>query len=407
MTTLKGLEEIILAYPDILYNDIQRDYYIYRGISIEFVLNNPHLPWKYENILYYNNKYTLEFILEVLDKLSTNEWGWWYYFTQNKCISMNDINNNPDLPWEYSVLGHNPNVTEEMIDKYRDFITGVNYNNNISIEFIKNNPHLSCAEGNHLRGFGPHSGLKFIFSGKGIQWNKFSLDDLIYIFSNKQCKIHIEYLDLSSMSFDNLYQLYQLHSSERNYSRLLLEEVFMHKDLTEEILRVELNMYSLDDLETIITNIDLISKCDDPTAEGWLGESAAADSFSGAELYYWDYEALSSNKNIKTLEDIKKFGIDQDWDWYELSLKLPLHDLDYLLTTTDKIYGWFWSRKDLTLDFILKHQSIIDLDDYVSINDNIPLEEIENHPEINWNYSDLLLHKDINLEYYNKLVMKI
>ncbi len=371
MDRSKRIEEIVLAYPStLLARNFER--FIYENVSLDFIFNNPDIMigkniylTNYNNILDYNDNFTLKQILDNLDKFDTNL-DFWKKLTTHKRITMNDINDNPELPWEYPLLGRNLNVTEEMLDKYQSLIYTdyVYYNSNISLEYIKDNL---------------HSGFKWCFK-YNIQINEgtLNLDEIMYLLNNRRqfYVLDIQSLEesLLSLSFDEVLQVYESFPDIYMY-------VYKHKDITEEFVRSEYIKGLYYALSCYITNFDVVYKC--------------------RELE-WDYETLCMEDSLPSIEDIKRIGLDKDWEWEDLSFILPLKDIDENSAELPWEWNEIWSRDDLDISFILKYYSMYGNQCLVYVNDNIILEEIENHPEINWKYNYLLLHIDINLDFINR-----
>lgn len=73
------------------------------------VRDNPQLPWKYQ-MLSCNNNLTMEFILENADK----KWDWLCVLS-HEAITMEHVYNNPQLPWKHRGLSCNTNIRAEYI----------------------------------------------------------------------------------------------------------------------------------------------------------------------------------------------------------------------------------------------------------------------------------------------------
>lgn len=96
----------------------------------------------------------------------------------------------------------------------------------------------------------------------------------------------------------------------------------------------------------------------------------------------WDYQRLSSNRNIY-LEDIEKY-------------KRPTaRDANSLIYPFSAIY--LSSNPHLNIDFILKYPKLTWL--WQSVTRIIPISDILKHPELPWNWKELILYgkiKDLN-----------
>jgi len=72
-----------------IYNDDE--------ISLEYIENNPQIPWNYKEVPYFRN-ITIDFAIKhkkILD---------WYIVSSNDGINLSDIENHMNLPWEWSVI---------------------------------------------------------------------------------------------------------------------------------------------------------------------------------------------------------------------------------------------------------------------------------------------------------------
>ena len=86
-----------------------------KAITMNDVQNNPKLPWNYR-YLSRNINLTIDFILQNLDNTNKLNISWnWSKISQNKGIYLDDICNNPQLPWDYVALFYNPNIIMEYV----------------------------------------------------------------------------------------------------------------------------------------------------------------------------------------------------------------------------------------------------------------------------------------------------
>lgn len=76
-----------------------------RSISLQDIESNPTLPWKYDFVSK-NPNLTMTFVKRNLNK----KWDW-SEISQNPGITLENILDNPDLPWEYHTLIQNSNIT--------------------------------------------------------------------------------------------------------------------------------------------------------------------------------------------------------------------------------------------------------------------------------------------------------
>jgi hypothetical protein len=109
-------------WSNIFYNE---------NTTIDYIKNNMDLPWDWENIVF-GTDVTVEEIRnnpELLKKISNDvtiqsllenpnyPQSYWNYISMHKNITMNDIQNNLNLPWNWDCVGNNPNLTVDFICK--------------------------------------------------------------------------------------------------------------------------------------------------------------------------------------------------------------------------------------------------------------------------------------------------
>ncbi len=96
---------------------------------MEDIKTNPDKPWNWR-YLSHNPNITIEDIISNPDK----PWDW-EYISSNPNITMEDIKTNPDKPWNWRYLSHNPNITIEDIISNSDMPW--NWSNISSNKFTK------------------------------------------------------------------------------------------------------------------------------------------------------------------------------------------------------------------------------------------------------------------------------
>jgi hypothetical protein len=87
---------------------------------------------------------------------------------------------------------------------------------------------------------------------------------------------------------------------------------------------------------------------------------------------------------------------DKAWDWKELSasLDITLEDVD-----NHPELPWNWGSKGLsknqnmTIDFVLKHSNKKWDWDELALNPNMSPEDKDKHPELQWSWIDLTIHR--------------
>ena len=115
--------KFILEHPDyewdwnvISYSDT---------ITPNDIISHPELPWKYYNIVYIYDNFTIDLYLYLIS------FGFTFNNTKklssSKYIDMNDVVKNPDIPWDYKYLSMNPNITWKIITSYPDLPWDLNW----------------------------------------------------------------------------------------------------------------------------------------------------------------------------------------------------------------------------------------------------------------------------------------
>ena len=150
------------------HNNDKKTYWDFNGMISE----NPNLTFQHLlyygwNIEWYNlseNKYfTLELINKFINEISfiyvsenpninmkfvlenINENFSWTSLSKNPAIKLIDIEDNPNLPWNWTYISLNPNLTIEFIEKYiykNWYWPNITVNSSITMEMIKQNPNL-------------------------------------------------------------------------------------------------------------------------------------------------------------------------------------------------------------------------------------------------------------------------
>lgn len=99
--------ELVRKYKDkkLCWQRISR----HDGITMDDIRNNPDLPWNLEGISR-NANMTIEYLLENLDKNLD-----WFNVSYQKNITMQMVIDHPECPWDYEGLSLNPNLTAEFL----------------------------------------------------------------------------------------------------------------------------------------------------------------------------------------------------------------------------------------------------------------------------------------------------
>jgi hypothetical protein len=288
--------EVILSNPYIPYvkfHDYDRNSWEIiphkkENLMIEGLSENPNITPKiiYANLdkkwwwrkLSFNTNLTLSFIRANRNRLD------WELLSANPIITLNIVNNNPDLDWNYKGLSRNPNITWDIVLKnpeknwnYRELLI----NPNITPDIVEKNP------------------------------DKFNVDDKYYWLS-RNTNVTIEYIKKYSDDCD-------MSSISRLNSNITLDIVKSNSDI---------NYWGLDEFSLYNTNIDL---------SDWLLNKS----------FNWDIKNLSMNSSIfwqimnLNREKLKKI---HDFDWYfsifdikEIDKKLLYDFFSYISHTSQDI----------------------------------------------------------------------
>ncbi len=377
------LEKILLAYPDESWDFYYLTYN--KKITVKFIFKHPEFPWRYNNILYRNNG-SIDFqdIIDNLDKFDINR-SFWVKLTEHRVVTMDIINNNPSLSWEYSRLGYNPNVTMEMLDKYQGFIETVRYNKNITIEYMKLNIQFEWKM-THL--YGETQDFIELFKSLSYEDIEYILDNPSRYSPNEVCTLtcqragyHIDlffFITSISLSFDDIVRL------SHKCPRITNEHLSYRHDITEEYILDNIEQVNFNYVSEKIEDIEIIKRNPD---------------------IKWSYQMLIYNRHL-TIKDIRDLELhSMSFGWTEmryLALHFSLKDISENLDLR-----WDWEaigeRDDLNMNFILDHKQYFE--NYsININNGMSLDVIEQYPNINWKYNTVLLHKDLTLEIFNKYI---
>jgi hypothetical protein len=110
------------------------------NITWEIVINNPNLPWDYDQ-LSLNPNITWDIVKNNPDK------PWNYdYLSENPNITWDIVINNPDKPWNYYYLSKNTNITWDIVknnlDKSWNYIKLLK-KPSVTLDIIKLNKNLN------------------------------------------------------------------------------------------------------------------------------------------------------------------------------------------------------------------------------------------------------------------------
>jgi hypothetical protein len=105
--------------------DFYKQYLAGRGVSVKHLSNNPNitldiiednptLDWDWK-LLSSNPNITIDFIQQNIDKFGLFDW---YEISRNKGITMKDISEYMSFPWKYEGISENPNITVQFIEEH-------------------------------------------------------------------------------------------------------------------------------------------------------------------------------------------------------------------------------------------------------------------------------------------------
>jgi hypothetical protein len=163
---------IIQAMPKFNQSSTLADaYYVYslnKSLPIEYVIANPQLPWNWDcischpdltvdvidtintsrahipwsavNLSFKNRSLTVDFVRRHID------WEWnWNYLSMNPSFTLDNIKNNPDIPWTTAFVS-NPNSNPSDIIRTHGVDLAINapfnINPNLTIKHVLDNPEL-------------------------------------------------------------------------------------------------------------------------------------------------------------------------------------------------------------------------------------------------------------------------
>jgi hypothetical protein len=101
----------ILAYPHLPWRFYELSYWR-NNISASDMIAHPQFPWSYSEIVNKN-----DFVFETALPFIRNSLS---YLSNAPGITMDDIENHLDLPWDWNQMITNPNMTPEFLEKYID-----------------------------------------------------------------------------------------------------------------------------------------------------------------------------------------------------------------------------------------------------------------------------------------------
>lgn len=145
--------ELIDRYPDVPWSFSEMSRLL--QFNLELVKQNKNLDWSWHSICY-NNNLDMQFVRKyMLDKPNIC----WKAISANSGISMKDISENQDLPWDfYDGVSRNPNLTLEFLK--------TKFGENWNFDLVSGQDCLTC---------------EFINSNMALSWNWKKISRNIYV----------------------------------------------------------------------------------------------------------------------------------------------------------------------------------------------------------------------------------
>jgi hypothetical protein len=247
---------------------------------------------------------------------------------------MNLLNRYPDEKWDYGKLSSNPNITEKYILAHsdKDWDWGdLSANSSISIDFMMSHPELP-------------------WQIDRITWKEnATIDDVI---------------KLSHLPWDPVY------TSMLNY--ISLTDILNHPELGLDISRSpNLTEEFIEAHPEITYNMHRLSRCKNISVK-YIVEHPHPD---------WNWGYITDRA---TFDEIRNYP-DLPWVWGDLAYN-PNVPLDFIISNGKSSKESISFNINLTMDFIVKHPNMIELDS-IQRNSNIKVSEI--------------LSSNINICYYH------
>lgn len=294
--------------------------------------------------------------------------GWSYYFlSKNINVTLDDIISNPHVPWCSDGISSNPNIIPSNIYNYPQLPSNLywdpnGFNTNPNLKFNDILPYLN---GNYKLKIGF---WYFLTCNKGIKVNNVLDTDYPWY-----------YPSLSSNPNTTLYDIKNNPHIAWNYNNLSdhpnvpFEEILANPQLDWSWSRIS------SDRRTTFQRVK--QNPDKQWSPYWLSsnKSITLDDVLTNPDFPWSIHGLSCNKSI-TFEQIIKHPNPlkgkHSWDWKCLVANNPYISFDLLYNKSllpKTATGWTF--------------------DLYSCNNGLKLQEVIEHPHINWNFEELSSNK--------------
>lgn len=116
----------------------------HKNITMDNILEHIEYPWNWRYVVE-NPNFNITMINYYYDNMLEHYINW-FFISYHKNITMEDIENHLHYPWDWFLISLNPNITIEFIIKYMDIyplnFTRISMNKNITLDMIDNNLYL-------------------------------------------------------------------------------------------------------------------------------------------------------------------------------------------------------------------------------------------------------------------------
>ena len=355
---------------------------IFMHIPSEFIYNHINLNWDWHKIVYkllneedsINNS-TIKFIKQHFDKLVRYNYFKSYSLTHKtiKLIHYLDFSYaikiyehnlaNPCLYRYISIndIYYHPNITPEFIAKYSDKLDWriISSNANLSIDYIINTPYYPW-HFNYIIAYNKNITYKHI---KELCLSKpILLGDII----NSKHLDYASILEIYHILYSKHISSLCANTSDNKDILFDLSEINYNPNITPEFIK---------QLSMMPWKFNVLSAHNNFTFE-WL-------TLASHDKWNWSY--ISNNKNI-TPQHVCD-NIEYPWD---LSILLSRNCKELTQIIID---NW---------EILLNNTATSDGIVYISDCTQFPFDFIEKHPELDWNYNNLLYHDGITIDFILK-----
>ena len=267
--------------------------------------------------------------------------GWNFsYISENPSISLKDINDNIDLPWNFEnvfntwgsgIVGR-PDLTFEFVWKHKDKWSDIairTISKHMNINIIESHPEFSW---NYIGISLNHTlTIDFVLKHRNENWNWMAIS------KNRGIKLS-DILNHRELPWNT-----QLISNNKS---LTIEDVLNHPELPWMYMDVRINLCRRYKFNSIIS-MEYINKEELCCISTWISRYAKLDDVDNNPDFPWDYTTLSRNPLININFVLKHK--DEEWDWVSLTAN---KGIKYKYIINNPTLPWdsdyTWSKHDLT-----------------------------------------------------------